>query len=68
MVPFCRGLPLNLISTSYHVQKLKYIVVHTPSLSKPFVLNAQLAEVYFSELAINMCELKESWQQLFWET
>ena len=27
-----------------------------------FVLNAQSAKVYFSELAINTCELENSWQ------
>ena len=32
------------------------------------MLNAQSAKVYFSEFAINTCELKNSWQQLFWET
>ena len=28
------------------------------------MLNAQLTMVYFSELAINTCELKVSWQQV----
>ena len=32
------------------------------------MLNAQLAKVNFSEFDINSCELKNSWQQLFWES
>ena len=32
------------------------------------MLNVQWAKVYFSEFAINPCELKNSWQQLFGET
>ena len=52
---------MNLISTSYHARKLKFMEVHTPLL-EPFMLNAQPAKVYFSELAINTCELKDRWQ------
>ena len=32
------------------------------------MLNAQLAKVNFSEFDINSYELKNSWQQLFWES
>ena len=32
IILFCRGLSLNLISTLYHVRKLKLMEVHTPSL------------------------------------
>ena len=38
------------------------------SLFESLMLNAQPAKVYFSELAISTCKLKDSWQQLFWET
>ena len=34
IVYFCRGLSMNLIPTSYHARKLKFIKVHTPSLSQ----------------------------------
>ena len=61
IVSFCLGLSLDLISTSYYARKLKFIEVHTPPLFEPFILNAK---VYFSELNINTCELKDSWQQL----
>ena len=37
--------------------------MHT--LLEPFMFNAQLAKGYFSELAINACELKDIWKQLF---
>ena len=30
------------------------------ALIEPFMPNTKLAKVYFSELAINMCELKDS--------
>ena len=32
------------------------------------MLNAQSAEVNFSEFAINTCKSENSWQQLSWET
>ena len=31
IVSFCRGLSLNVISTSYQARKLKFMEVHTPS-------------------------------------
>ena len=37
-------------------------------LFEPYMVNAQSAKVYFSELDISTYELKDSWQQIFWKT
>ena len=64
----CLLLSKVITEPNFNVRKIKFLELHTHPLIKPFMLNAQSANKYFSEIAINTLELEDSWQQRFWET
>ena len=64
----CLLLSKVITEPNFNARKFKFIELHTHPLIKPFMINAQSANKYFSEIAINAFELKDSWQQLFGET